>query len=52
MIYIHNGVEYQLLAIDGFWRVKVKGLVLSERFVLLVSAEAFAKAWIDSHEEG
>lgn len=50
--FTYKGVRFNIIAVEGFWRITVKGLALSERFITYGAAEAFAKVYIDNHEEG
>jgi hypothetical protein len=49
---IHLGVRFTIIAVGGFWRVTVKGLTLSERFITYSAAYDYAIIYIEQHEEG
>jgi len=49
---IHHGVRFNIIAVDSFWRVTVKGLTLSERFATFAAAYDYAIVYIEQHEEG
>ena len=49
---IHHGVRFNIIAVDSFWRVTVKGLTLSERFITYAAAYDYAIVYIEKHEEG
>jgi hypothetical protein len=48
---IHLGVRFNIITVGGFWRITVKGLTLSERFVTYAAAYDYAIVYINSHEE-
>ena len=47
----HKGIRFNIIAVDSFWRVTVKGLTLSERFITYAAAYDYAIVYIEQHEE-
>jgi hypothetical protein len=48
---IHKGVRFNIIAVNGFWRITVKGLTLGERFITYAAAYDYAIVWINAHDE-